>query len=340
MENINISGASQNIPVISTYSQARFIRPFLNKVKKDHPKAVLRLQNGEKTVDDIINDLESSLDAAKKDVMAGKKVQDEFLTNKTGLYDGCVYGIVLNVNGVVINDFIKERTFETLGNKNLFLENININNIISEPLEIIGISPVKEEDPIKEKTRSAKAEKNPAYGGKTQVGPVGDVFQITNCTCNGGIYKENILSNAQLIIGKYNDTNNKYGTVNISKEVIDWAEKGKTINSIINDDIYFTSGGDSMAHTMKGNIGLFISAGEDITVQNFKINNVISKGNHVGTSLFLKEEDRIRKGGDAYGCCVTGSKNIFFKNEQTTNIISENCTNLKSKLINSVITNI
>jgi hypothetical protein len=339
LENINISGASQNIQVVSTYSQLRFIRPFLHKIKKDHPNAFLKIKNKHKTVDEMIMDIDLALENAKSDVMSGKKIANKLLRNESGLYDGCVYGLVLNVNGVVINDFIKKRTFETLGNKNLFLKNININNIVSEPLEIIGVNPEREKDPIIEKTRSAKAEKIPAYGGKTQVGPVGDVFQITNSIKNGK-YKENILSNGQLIISKYNDKNNKYGTANISKPILDWVENDMDINDVLNDDIYFTSGGDSMGHVMKGNIGLFISAGEDITVHDFKINNVISKGNHVGTSSYLKEQDRIRKGGDAYGCCVTGSKNIVFKNEQTTNIISENCTNLTSKTINSLITHI
>ena len=73
----------------------------------------------------------------------------------------------------------------------------------------------------------------------------------------------------------------KYGTANISKTILDWVEKDKNINDILNEDVYFTSGGDSMGHIMKGNIGLFISAGEDISVHDFKINNVISKGSHV-----------------------------------------------------------
>jgi len=41
-------------------------------------------------------------------------------------YDGNVYGIVLNVKGVVINNFFKERTNEMVGNKNIHLDNINI----------------------------------------------------------------------------------------------------------------------------------------------------------------------------------------------------------------------
>ena len=204
LNDIHISGVSQNIPIMSTYSHLRFIRPFINQIKKDNPKAFLKIKNGEKTIGEIVDEVNTLLEKVKNEIMSGKRVSDDLIRNETGLYDGCVYGIVLNVNGVVINDFITKRTYETLGNKNIFMKNIRIDDIISEPLEIIGVNPEAEKDPKLERTRSAKAEKNPAYGGKTQVGPVGDVFQITNSMENGK-YKENVLSNAQLIVSKYND---------------------------------------------------------------------------------------------------------------------------------------
>ena len=146
--------------------------------------------------------------------------------NETGLYDGNAYGIVLNSRGIVVNDFIKERTKDSVGNENIYLENIVIKDIITEPKEHIGITPQKLEDPEKERRRLEKrAMLQPAFGGKAQVGPIGDIFRINDVIQNGK-YKEDVLSNAQLIISKYSTpkSEKEKGTANISPELVQWTE--------------------------------------------------------------------------------------------------------------------
>ena len=54
-------------------------------------------------------------------------------------YDGNVYGLVLNVNGVVINGFIETRPSSAIGNQDIYLQDIIIKNIISRPVEIIAL---------------------------------------------------------------------------------------------------------------------------------------------------------------------------------------------------------
>ena len=68
--------------------------------------------------------------------------------NSTGLPDGNVYGIVLNVTGVVINDLSQGRKVESSGNINIHLENIVIDGAISTPIETIGC---KKEDSMRHK---------------------------------------------------------------------------------------------------------------------------------------------------------------------------------------------
>ena len=332
--NINVKGASQEIPVLSTYSQARFIRPFLDIVKMEYPNALLNIHSGHKTIDNIISDIDASLKTVEDDIKNNKPVRHKLYKNETGLYDGNIYGIVLNANGVVINDFITERSEKTIGNENIYLENIEINNIISEPMEIIGLNPKPLEDKELERLRIIKALEQSPYGGKTQVGPVGDVFQIEN-NMENGIYKPNVLANAQLIIGKYNK--NKKGTANISDDVLEWVESGENIKEYLNDNLYFTSGGDSMAHVMKGNIGLFISAGKNISTKNISISNVKTKGNLIGISPLLSNDKIITRGGECIGCCVTGSKNIVIIDEKINNIKSDNYKVHNTTSINSEV---
>lgn len=337
IKNINVEGASKDIPVLSTYSQSRFIIPFLDIVKKIDPKATLEIHSGTKTIDQIKNELNDALEKTKQEFINNKEITNKLFLNKTKLYDGNIYGIVLNTNGVVINDFITKRSEKSLGNENIYLENINIKNIISEPLEIIGVNPQKLKDPKLERLRLIRAMEQSAYGGKTQVGPVGDVFQIEN-NMENFIYKENVLANAQLIVSKYNK--DKIGTSNISDEILEWVKKGDDINNYLNDELYFTSGGDSMAHVMKGNIGLFISAGKNIVTRNVNIDNIETKGRGVGNCKLLKENQISKKGGQCIGCCVTGSENIIIYNEKINNIKSNAYNVLKTMNIESKVKHI
>ena len=300
LDNIDISGTSLDMRILSTYSQARFARPFLKTIKSRNPTATF---NG-KSIDTIINDLNDGLENAKNDILAGNTPTNMFGTKFACGYDGNVYGLVLNVNGVVINGFIETRPSSAIGNKEIYLQDININNIISRPVEIIALN--------------ATPSTGGAYAGKRQAGAVGDVLEIQNITDTNENYKENILANAQLIIAKNNDP--KLGTTNITKKIVDWGEENTKLSDVMEENnLYFVKGGDSMGHAMKGNIGLFISAGENIKVNGFNIQNVISKGSDVGPN-----EEGIYLGGDSKGVIVTGSANVDLDSSVITNITTEN----------------
>ena len=220
-------------------------------------------------------------------------------------YDANVYGIVLNVNGIVINDFLGQRLESHIGNKNIHLQNIKIKNIISRPVEITALNNLNSVDG--------------GYGKHGQTGPNGDILEIENIQNDDKTYKSNILSDAQFIIAKVNSPSLKLGTTSIPKEIVNWAESKKSLNEVMNkDNYYFVNGGDSMGHIMKGNIGLFISGGIDITGDNILINTIISKGESVKPNKEGKS-----KGANAYGIVLTGSKNIDISAD-IKNIKSEN----------------
>ena len=172
--------------------------------------------------------------------------------------------------------------------------------VIKAPkLEIIGIN-------------SNPSSEN-AYGGKVQVGPFGDVFQIKNLINSDGVYKGNSLSDAQLIISKYKN-NIKNTTANISIKIQEWALSKSNIDVYINDvnKLYYVGGGDSMSHHMKGSIGLFISAGENISCWNTTIHNIINHSEKIVDSLV--QYPPFTFGSNAYGILLTASKNIYFVN--------------------------
>jgi len=134
--NITIKNTCINCRVLSTYSQARFIRTFLQTVPAG------TTING-KDVNTVITDLNNGLEEAKNTVLAGNIPSNMFGNSHFDKgYDGNVYGLVLNVNGVVVNDFITTRPVEAIGNQHIYLQNITIKNIISRPVEIMALNSV------------------------------------------------------------------------------------------------------------------------------------------------------------------------------------------------------
>lgn len=308
MDDIILSGTSLDIKVLSTYSSGRFIRNFLKKLPDHHTNIILDINGVTKNLTTILTDLNTKLDEVKVAVENNNSLPDSIFKNITGEYDGNVYGIVLNRKGVVINGFITSLGDITTGNRDVFLNNITIKNIISTPLEIVGIT--------------CPNPQTGAYGKKSQVGPAGDVLQISNISDSNGKYVQNVLSDAKILLGKYN--NPKQGTTCITPEVIDWVEQGTSdISGIIHTaNRYFTSGGDSMAHTMKGNIAMFISSGERIKLNNVTIDTVKSNGNSVGTDSLLETIDK--KGAASFGMVVTGSKDVELKTINIKNVFANN----------------
>lgn len=321
-DKIVIENNDNKIPVLSTYSQAIFIRKFLNTAKQIKPDLKL---SETKTIDNIIENIQIDLDTTFNQFKNNNTIPNNYFKNNNIEYDGNVYGIVLNVNGVVINDFIRERTSQMIGNKNIYLNNIIINNISSTPVEIIGLN--------------SNPSSDMAYGGRVQVGPLGDVLQIEHIQNSDGTYKSNSLADAQLILAESSYTGPK-GTNNISNKVLEWAKGERTLSSLIGTDtgkFYYLGGGDSMNHVMKGNIGLFISAGENIKGSKIVINNIKSNGNNVGVSQLrpVEPEPLLKKGLNSHSLLITGSSNIHLTNTNSriSNPYSENGEKDRIKLV-------
>ena len=79
----------------------------------------------------------------------------------------------------------KTRDENTKGNEDILVTNVDIKNITSQPLEVLGLESTE---------------------GKIQVGPFGDAFDVALSSVNEEgrcIYVGNSLSNAQLFLEKY-----------------------------------------------------------------------------------------------------------------------------------------
>ena len=317
VRNVNISNMSTHIPVLSTYSAARFIRTFLKQLITAQPSAALEFSDGAKTGAQILATLEAEMTIVLNAVKNKTPIPDDSIfKNTSGLYDGGGYGIVLNSRGVVVNGFAPSRE-GAIGNNDITVHNILIENCSVGQGEIIGIS----------NTSAGGGEA--AYGGKEQVGPVGSVFQVDVVSDSNGKYVGNSIADAKLFVAKFGAGS---GTVNITTPIIDWAlSRENTLQQVmLANNYYFVSGGDSMGHFMKGFIGLFISAGEnikafDIGIKKLKNLNPVGVESRIASGSLAAIEPLMTEfnGAATRGVAVTGSEKVYLKNVSIENINSE-----------------
>ena len=317
--NVNICNMSRTIPVLSTYSAGRFIQPFLKQIIAAQPTAALEFAGGTKTGEQILNNLVVEMNTVLDAVKANQPVPDGIFKNSSGLYDGGGYGIVINSRGVVVNGFKTSRV-GAVGNEDIIIHNVQIENMETGQGEIIGISNAN--DPNHDPS---------AYGGKVQVGPVGSVFQVLVAS-TAGAYVGNVVSDAKLFVAKFSPGS---GTVNITDPIIDWALSGADDleQVLLDNNYYFVSGGDSMAHVMKGIIGLFVSAGKDVKCFDMQIRN-IKNASLPGADSTEKTASKAAvvplkteyNGGASRGIAIVGSEQVFMKNMDVS-VIKAECGN-------------
>ena len=318
--NVNICNMSRTVPVLSTYSAGRFIQPFLKQIIAAQPTAALEFASGtNKTGEEILNSLVAEMNTVLDAVKENQPVPDGIFKNSSGLYDGGGYGIVINSRGVVVNGFKTSRV-GAVGNEDIIIHNVQIENMETGQGEIIGISNAN--DPNHEPS---------AYGGKVQVGPVGSVFQVLVAS-TAGAYVGNVVSDAKLFVAKFSSGS---GTVNITDPIIDWALSGADDleQVLLDNNYYFVSGGDSMAHVMKGIIGLFVSAGKDVKCFDMQIRN-IKNASLPGADSTEKTASKAAivplkteyNGGASRGIAIVGSEQVYMKNMDVS-VIKAECGN-------------
>ena len=271
-----MKGNNTTVNILSSFPQSLFAL-----------RALKRL--GEET-SPVYTALKSDVDLATSEIL-NNQPQTTYFENTTGKYDGNMYGIVLNIKGVVINKFIKERTEAMDGNQDILVMSNTMLDVDTHPVEIVALK--------------AGDGTGGAYGGKRMVGPFGDVFDIEKIMDGERKYVGNTLSDAQLFIAENHPGT---GTTNITEAVIDWSNSDP--KTALPGTLEFIPEGDSMGHFMKGNIGIFVSAGIDIKLLNNTITNVITSGTDVGNSPLLTEEQRYYHASNSYGILQTASANV------------------------------
>ena len=295
LNNIHVDNKNMQVKFNSLLSQAQFIAPFLEKITSTER---IFLGGKLKTVGEVTNALKDEIKLVYHSLRSSdiQYPTDGIFHNDGGL-DANMYGIVLNTKGIAINGFKPLKEDYECGNNNIVLNDVSIKNISSKGTEIKCL-------------KNNEITPTNSYGGNVMVGPAGDVFDYQKVVDENGLYINNIYTDAQLTVAKFLKTRS-----NIPKSIIDWAS-GMTYENfddvIKKNNIYVVHGKDSMAHIMKGNIGLFCSQVYRMIGNNICINHV--ENNSTSSTKDVSA---------SYGILFTGCKDMDLLDYNIYNVISK-----------------
>jgi len=334
LRNITIQNNRQNIPVISTYSAARFIKLFVNAVEAS--------ENGTADLATYKQALNLSMDAAFNSIIFSNGSVPELFANFSGLTDCIAYGIVINPNGVAVNQLLENRnTFKSNETTNVYIINCNISDIASQPCEIITLA-----------------------AGSPLVDTAGAVFQFFNGVANiiddKYFYRGTVLSNVQIELAKIKQimlANNQrvsmFGTLSIDKGIVAWKNdpalyfkrngtsvqlysEGDVPHQINGYDVIYgiVCNADSMYHVAKGTIGLRIDGVNDLYILDTIVSSITNNGSQ--GSLYAGNYIRSHgnqgakligyQGAKCYAVTLSAVNNVTSDNLQIFNVTSSNAS--------------
>lgn len=242
-------GTFQQIPVLATYSAARFLLPVAETALGSSYTAVAHLRN---LTAQVLSDV-----TATGHINASTHPEAHALfANPTGLIDGNAYGILLNVQGVAVNGFVCQR--ETLRETfhHIVVTQVTVRHTVTGLKEVVAMHHIADD--------------------KIQRGPRGELLRIQDIMCpENGTYCGNALSDVQILLGQ-----RELGTLQIDPIVSAWqATPGFSLTPFIaNGTFDFFRNGDAMFHVDKGAFGLRIAGGHHIFISDTTIQGVENRG--------------------------------------------------------------
>lgn len=250
LKDIEIGPNRQDIPVLATYSAARFAKMFAKKVLSKITSTEMKNE-----IEVKLNELENEMNETFSEAMSGTKISSDLFRNNSKLADGNVYGVVIKNRGVAVNDFVQSSIIKT---NNVFLDNVNIKDLKCRVDEIIALS---------------------TKGGKgATVDSAGAVLQIDKITYEGK-YSGTPLSDLQLYLAKIgHELKTPFGKNNISLDILTWANNGDDISTLLRKGHKYKCGGDSMFHFNKGSIGYRFDAINNLVLKKSRLDGLTNTG--------------------------------------------------------------
>lgn len=326
---------SRDVPVIGTYSVARFLKNFVNNIPIDITLTPAQTAMG------TLNNL---LDETFNKIIFDNLPVDPLFLNPSKIIDGNAYGFLLNPKGVAVNSFLERRNNNKSNETtNIYINNCSVNGVHANIREIIAVG---------------------NGNGKAQVDTAGAVLQFFNLvsTLVGDkyYYNGNELSDVQIELAriKHNreDINANvsfFGTLNITRGIVLWKDNagyyfkinvnnklqlfnGSDAPVMINSDIVeyeIFCNGDTMFHVNKGTIGLKIDGANNITIKNTNVSdikNTGATGSEICGNYIKSHPDQNHiigySGAQAFGASLCAVNDYTSENLHITEVESVNGT--------------
>lgn len=306
---VHVGPSRQDIPVMATFSQARFLLPTLRTMVGTG--STWRGKNART----ILSDLESALDAVQVEVLEQGVTTNPLFKNEARNTDGNVYGVVIHGLGVVVNDLLESVHPDTAA-KDVILSEVCVEGIVSTPQEIIALE-------------LGVDQPDGGYGGsgKVHTGPVGDVLDILSVVSDSGAYRPNVLSEAQFLAAKYSK-----GTAKASSSILAWAESNVGDFETARQGYKLVGFGDAMHHVQKGSFGILVSNATNVDVVNATLCELHNK-NSVGRNERAEAPhsaatDHVFRGDHMVGVTVSGAKEVTLSGIRVMNATARNTKGL------------
>jgi len=254
-------------------------------------------------------------------VVAGGQLgeTERIFANSAGLPDGSsLYGIVLHAAKPAIHDFASCPQFAGEDDGNTFgpvtLERVFVRGLQLRSDEVVSMQ--VQERPV--------------------TGPAGDQLQIFRCQDNDGNYVPNVLSEAQLALGRlklgypvaYPDAGadevfRLFGATNIPAEVIGWSNGEGSFDSMRSQiDGELVCQKDAMSHHNKGVVGVRIEYYDEVSLSAVEVKNLVNSGRPSEVS-HCTGDDFTYSGSDARGVSLSFVSNVHVDDVTVRRVRSE-----------------
>lgn len=266
VRNCQFKGNRRDVSINAHYSAARFIQKFGNYVLKTE----INDKNKENVLKVALQRLSVPMEKTFQIIQQKRdpKQISSVFRHDSGILDGSAYAILIHSRGVAVNQFQELENKGQHSARNVFLENLQIENTISDVRETITLFDKKREKPI--------------------IDTAGALFNIQEVLNKDGTYKPTLLSSAQIAVADYILSSEdlrrdpRLQVLTINQDIIDWTRSNKSLNDYLlkNGRYAIKRDSDLMFHVNKGSVAVRLCNTENAVLKNVSIKNTVAIGDY------------------------------------------------------------